>query len=166
MSIIAACLPCLARRQRQPIHREGGEKQPLLIAPKESQSWYDVRTQEDTPLAKDILAILLSSNTEPREVIRDRLRNEHRIRTASFYSNLAERILEGLKTALESGSAKGAAIEEAYKVVKAQAEVFIKKHPILTEVALTLIALGVLYLLLPWVIEYLGFSELGPIEGM
>lgn len=117
-------------------------------------------------LAKDILAILLSSDADPREVIRHRLRNDHRIRTASFYSNLAERILEGLKTALESGAAMGAVIEDACKIVKAEADRFIKKHPLLADVAITLIALGILYLLLPWVIEYLGFSELGPIEGL
>lgn len=38
---------------------------------------------------------------------------------------------------------------------------FARDHPAYA----TLIALGVLAILTPWVIEALGFSELGPVEG-
>lgn len=40
-------------------------------------------------------------------------------------------------------------------------EGFVKEHPVFV----TVIALGVLVMLTPWVLEVLGFAELGPVEG-
>ena len=44
-------------------------------------------------------------------------------------------------------------------------EEFAGEHPVLTGVFCAVVALGVLYLLWPVIIEALGFGELGPIEG-
>lgn len=42
---------------------------------------------------------------------------------------------------------------------------FAKDHPEATAVFCTLVAIGVLVFVAPWVIEAVGFGELGPIEG-
>ncbi len=53
-------------------------------------------------------------------------------------------------------------LKEAYDKAVAAAVGFARDHPVWT----TLIAIGILVVLLPWVLEGLGFGELGPIEGM
>jgi hypothetical protein len=39
---------------------------------------------------------------------------------------------------------------------------FAKDHPVYA----TLITLGILAILMPWALEFLGFGDLGPIEGL
>ena len=72
------------------------------------------------------------------------------------------RKLEPLKAPMQEAKNKA---WEAYKAT----EGFAADHPIATEVLCTVIALGVLAVLLPYVVETLGFwfgfGELGPIEG-
>ena len=41
-----------------------------------------------------------------------------------------------------------------------------KEHPFAIAVCVTIIAIGVLVILAPFVVEMLGFGELGPLEGM
>ena len=60
------------------------------------------------------------------------------------------------------------ALKEAYDKACDAAkaiEGFAAEHPIATAVFCTVIALGVLVILAPYVLEALGFAELGPIEG-
>lgn len=87
------------------------------------------------------------------------------IHTTGWYSAIAPFILSGMKKAIESGFTLGKAMDEAVKCARAAAEVFVREHPIWAGVIVTIIALGALYLLLPWVIEALGFAELGPVAG-
>ena len=44
-------------------------------------------------------------------------------------------------------------------------EGFAAEHPLATEVLITVIALGILVELAPYVLGWLGFAELGPVEG-
>jgi hypothetical protein len=78
---------------------------------------------------------------------------------------LAEKVLEKLGAALQGAHDKlGPAIREAYHKawdVANDIEGFVIQHPVFC----TVIALGVLVAIAPWVIEALGFAELGPIEG-
>lgn len=78
---------------------------------------------------------------------------------------LAEKVLEILGAALQGAHDKlGPAIRDAYNKAWAVAngiEGFVIKHPVMS----TIIALGVLVVVAPWVIEALGFAELGPVEG-
>lgn len=53
-------------------------------------------------------------------------------------------------------------LKKAYDDAVAAAVGFAREHPVWT----TLIALGILVILLPWVIEALGFGEAGPVAGM
>ncbi|KIW95157.1 uncharacterized protein Z519_03741 [Cladophialophora bantiana CBS 173.52] len=57
------------------------------------------------------------------------------------------------------------AIKKAYDKAYDIASEFTRDHPVLAAAILTLVAIGILVYLAPWVIEALGFGELGPIEG-
>ena len=75
-------------------------------------------------------------------------------------------MLEKLGAALQGAHDKlGAAVRDAYhKAWQTANEIagFVIQHP----VKCTVIALGVLVIIAPWVIEALGFAELGPVEGV
>ncbi|CAO2650958.1 Nn.00g092550.m01.CDS01 [Neocucurbitaria sp. VM-36] len=79
--------------------------------------------------------------------------------------NIAQWVLEKLSLALQNGHEKlGPAVRDAYHKaweVARSTEGFVIEHPIMC----TIIALGVLVVIAPWVLEALGFAELGPIEG-
>lgn len=87
------------------------------------------------------------------------------VSATSWTESLARRILDGIVSALDSGKVLVGAMKETYDKVRLVAEDFVAKHPILTEVIVTVIAIGILAMLVPWAVEALGFGELGPIEG-
>ena len=85
---------------------------------------------------------------------------------------LAKKILAALEAVLKAGKQLSAAMQEAYdKAYDAfqKTEGFAADHPMATEVLCTVIALGILVVLAPYVVELLGFcagfGELGPVEG-
>jgi ElaB/YqjD/DUF883 family membrane-anchored ribosome-binding protein len=77
---------------------------------------------------------------------------------------IAVSILAMLENILKAGSPLGQAMKEAYdkacEAAKSLGE-FIHDHPIW----FTIIALGILVILAPAVLEALGFGALGPVEG-
>ncbi|KAL9589216.1 MAG: hypothetical protein Q9179_007988, partial [Wetmoreana sp. 5 TL-2023] len=87
----------------------------------------------------------------------------------SWSSYLAQKILAGLEAALKAGREMMPAMKTAYEKSVGAAvkefKAFAIEHPILTGVFLTVVAIGVLVLLVPWAVEALGFAELGPVEG-
>ncbi|KAF2274517.1 uncharacterized protein EI97DRAFT_101126 [Westerdykella ornata] len=87
------------------------------------------------------------------------------IGTKNWYSTIAEYVLHGMEIAIEKGLTFGQAMESAVERARVGAEEFVREHPIWAGVILTVIALGALYLLAPWIIEALGFTELGPLAG-
>ncbi len=88
---------------------------------------------------------------------------------------LAENILKSLEIALKEGREKmGPALAQAYSSAVEIAEEefydlfeYVKDHPleVAATVVISILAFGVLVALMPWVLELLGFGELGPIEG-
>lgn len=81
---------------------------------------------------------------------------------------LADKIRQGMEAALRAGKEMSAAMAVAYDKACEAAKVFehfTEDHPLATAVFVTLIAIGVLAIMAPYVIELLGFGELGPIEG-
>jgi ElaB/YqjD/DUF883 family membrane-anchored ribosome-binding protein len=79
--------------------------------------------------------------------------------------HLAEWVLEKLSAALQSAHERlGPVVREAYQRAWEAArsiEGFVVEHPVFC----TVIALGVLVTVAPWVLEALGFAALGPVEG-
>lgn len=70
-------------------------------------------------------------------------------------------ILNALENALKNGTAMGQVMKEAFDKATDAAISFARDHPVYC----TIIALGILVVLAPWVLEAVGFGELGPIEG-
>ena len=88
--------------------------------------------------------------------------------TGGWSEYLAAKALTALEAGLKAGKPLSAAMQEAYdKACEAleATEGFAADHPIATEVLITVIALGILVELAPYVLGLLGFAELGPIEG-
>ncbi|KAL4990810.1 hypothetical protein BDW68DRAFT_174547 [Aspergillus falconensis] len=83
------------------------------------------------------------------------------ISTTSWAEALAKATLRGLENAIKAGAKMARAATDAVTQAKEAAVGFATGHPVYA----TLIALGVLAVLTPWILEVLGFGELGPIEG-
>ncbi|KAF2023903.1 hypothetical protein EK21DRAFT_79878 [Setomelanomma holmii] len=85
--------------------------------------------------------------------------------TYGWKENVANWVLEKLSRALEESHEKlGPTIRAAYRKaieVAMSIEGFVVEHPVFC----TIIALGVLALIVPWVLGALGFGELGLVEG-
>lgn len=56
------------------------------------------------------------------------------------------------------------AYQKASEAVNATVE-FAGKHPLWTAAVVAIVAFGILVLLAPYLLEALGFAELGPVEG-
>jgi hypothetical protein len=82
---------------------------------------------------------------------------------------IAQQVLAGLEAVLKEGQEKmGPAMAQAFDSVSEAADKvfqFAKDHPVATAGLLTILAVGVLVVLAPVVVEALGFAELGPVEG-
>ncbi|QSZ36353.1 hypothetical protein DSL72_006229 [Monilinia vaccinii-corymbosi] len=93
---------------------------------------------------------------------------ESTIHTYGWYDGFAASILAALENAIRRGQEMAPAMKSAY--VKAIAGVkkikeWAEAHPEMAAVIVTLVAIGVLALLTPWLMGYLGFAEEGIVEG-
>lgn len=117
-------------------------------------------------IADEVIQIIKSS--EKRGVaLQSRIKDT--VDTQGWTQNIAEAILNKLKQIIQQGQKDmGPVLREAIDSTTVIAEKvfeFAKDHPNATAVFCTIVALGVLVLIAPWIIEALGFGELGPIEG-
>lgn len=83
----------------------------------------------------------------------------------NWTQSLAQRLLDGLIHALNSSAQMSGAMKDAFDKSSAAAEMYVKEHPVLTKVVVTVVAIGILAILVPWAVEALGFAELGPVAG-
>lgn len=89
---------------------------------------------------------------------------EEIIRTNSWRQNFAKAVFEAMQHAIEPARPMGDALREVYEKVACvvySVEGLVRDHPVVC----ALIALGILVLLAPWVVEALGFAEGGILEG-
>ncbi len=125
-----------------------------------SDDSYDHRDSVDVA-ADDFVSAILTAEKPGGDLDRQ-LGLTVRAASWDWQESFAKAVLGKLEVALRTGVEIGLAATEAVGKAVAAVEGFAKEHP----VYFTLIALAVLVLLSPWVIEALGFGELGPIEGM
>ncbi|KAI3012023.1 hypothetical protein CBS147346_938 [Aspergillus niger] len=114
----------------------------------------DART---SAVASDIVNILLTGET--REAIQKGVKEQ--VDANGWSDSIAQAILHGLNDAIKAGAEMAGPAADALNKAKEAAADFAKEHPVFT----ILLALGVLAALAPWVLEVLGFGELGPIAG-
>ena len=119
-------------------------------------------SEEDDRLASDIIDIIFTAE-KPGKAIKAQLNGT--MHTDSWYEGIAKRILNHLIAALNSGRAMGAAMKDAFDRASAAADKFVREHPVFAAAIVTVVAVGILVLLVPWVIEALGFGEFGPAAG-
>lgn len=112
----------------------------------------------DAEVAKDVIQILRTTEKGGKGL---KSKLDDAVSTTGWTESLAQAILAALATEVQSLSSASEVFKDAVAQAKTEAFDFVKDHPIF----FTIIALGVLVLLMPWVISALGFGELGPIEG-
>ncbi|KAL4745728.1 hypothetical protein BDW72DRAFT_186168 [Aspergillus terricola var. indicus] len=108
-------------------------------------------------IASDIVTKILTADS--LDTLHKELNDQ--ISTTSWTEALAKATLQGPENAIQAGAKMAKATADAVAQAKEAAVGFATEHPVYA----MLIALGVLAVLTPWVLEVLGFGELGPIEG-
>lgn len=134
---IITCLPCLAL---------------------ESEVNNFANTCEDDRIAQEVMHVLERAE-KPGESVHAQVSNI--VHTTNWTESLAKCLLDKLVSAIKEGRIITGALKEAMSKAAEAATEFAKEHPVYA----TLIALGILVVLLPWVIEALGFTEIGPAAG-
>jgi hypothetical protein len=140
-------------------HYDVLEEQPSFGYPSEKTQ----HPQSTQSLAEDVLSTLYAADINDKHLMKQRLQDV--VRETGWYENLAVSVLNGLENALKEGAPMNQAMKDPYdKAVQVIRKVwgFVEGHPLF----FTLLALGILVILMPWAVEVLGFGELGPIEGM
>jgi hypothetical protein len=118
-------------------------------------------TKDDVKIAADIIDIIYNSEKGGEE-LKQQLQNT--IYAYSWTENLGKAVLNALDAALREGRAMSPALKEAHNKACAAADAvggFVKEHPVFC----TVVVLGILVLLMPWVIEAIGFAAEGPVAG-
>ncbi len=137
------------------------------ISNEQQEIAYDVKTPParltDEEVASSILSLLSTAEKPGRDL---ELRVQDLVRTSGWSEGLAKRILDGLVDQLNAASTLAGALKEAFDKAYEVAHQWVLEHPVLTEVLVTIVAIGILAILVPWAVEALGFAELGPVEGM
>ncbi|KAL4791041.1 hypothetical protein BDV19DRAFT_371361 [Aspergillus venezuelensis] len=114
-------------------------------------------TKNDDQIVSDIITAIL--NAQDAYSLHKEL--SAKITTTSWTENIAKATLNGLTKAITTGAKMARAASDAMDKAEEAAVGFATEHPVYA----TLIALGILAILTPFVLEILGFGELGPIEG-
>ncbi|KAF2811207.1 uncharacterized protein BDZ99DRAFT_415695 [Mytilinidion resinicola] len=158
-TLLQTLLPCLSPRRRR-------TTSPLTYTP-------DIKLStdpapEDEAMASRLLTTLLRAE-KPGKTLQESLQHDldltGEVRTQGWYETVAAKLLAGMERAIEDGKAIGGAVGEVLTHARTFAADFIREHPVYTAVIVTIVALGVLYLLWPWVVSALGFGEAGPVAG-
>ena len=143
-----AILDCLGLGRSA--HYDVLEEQPALGFPHEKAQ----HPQTTQSLAEDVLSTLYAADINDEDL---RQRIQDVVRETGWYESLAVLVLHGLENALKAGAPMGQGIKNAHeKAAQVVGDVwgYMKEHPVF----FTLVALGIFVILLPWVIELLGFS--------
>ncbi|KAF2751051.1 hypothetical protein M011DRAFT_396104 [Sporormia fimetaria CBS 119925] len=145
---LSSCFPCYADRDDNvyPV-----DKAPLNPT--------EPLTAEE--IATELVDAILSAEKGGRELF---LKLDNIVNPTGWSERVAEWLLVKLEAALRVANKLSPYVKDAYdkacEAAKAT-EGFVLDHPVFC----TVIALGVLVIIAPWVIEALGFAELGPVEG-
>lgn len=144
------------------------EHGPLLE--KSHLSTFTTRTRTPDEVAADIVDLLRNAEKNNCQLKRD-LDGIVSTTSGGWTLCVAKGIFNKLAKLLLSNDnceKMGTAINDALMKVEEIAQVtfdFARDHPVAVEVFCTILAIGVLWLMLPWVLEVLGFAAEGPVAG-
>lgn len=117
-------------------------------------------TFDDTQTASEFIELLRSAPT--LGAFRDSL--SEGFHATSWTSSLALAILHAIEGAINANIPLGP-IQEAVERARKDVDSWVAEHPVMAKVIVTIVALGVLAYITPWVLEALGFASLGPRLG-
>lgn len=124
-------------------------------------------SQSREAIVADVITILRSAEKQGL-VLTQQL--DDAVEAEGWTEWIAEKVLDGVMNVLKEGREKmGPAMVEAYDKACEAADVlfqFAQDHPLATAGLLAIVAVGVLVILAPTIVEVLGFAEFGPVEGM
>jgi hypothetical protein len=130
---------------------------------------YRNATYQDHPskveLADQIVAKLFAADKNDAILKADL---QSTIHTYGWYDGFAAAVLAALESAIRLGVETGPAMKSSYeKAVEgvSKVEEWAGEHPEMAAVLVTLIALGVLAIMTPWLMAWLGFAEEGIVES-
>ncbi|KAI4906336.1 hypothetical protein J4E90_010681 [Alternaria incomplexa] len=152
-----ACFPCGTEEPEHTTYPD--EKVALLSAATSNTHPTDEVTDE---IADSVVEKLLTTRLTGAHL---RMHLDALVGPSGWRTTLAQHILSRLTTALRAshealGPTISTACDKAWEAAQS-IEGFVIEHPVMC----TVIALGVLAIVAPWVLEALGFAELGPVEG-
>lgn len=147
MDILAAILNCTCG----PVQQHDLDEKSVTIRGTNPR-----RSNEDITI--EVVNILRTAEKDGHDLKR---KFDDAVGTTGWTEDIAIAILGALEQALNDTATVGQVMKEALEKAAHEAYEFAREHPVFC----TVLALGVLVLLAPWVIEALGFGELGPIEG-
>jgi hypothetical protein len=174
MTVLAAILECLSLTGGSPADIPGPSSRstlPLLVVSSPDEKHHLPSPHKtDADLAAEFVSILRTAEKLGPSLHR-RLHSAVGT-TRTWTETLARAVLDGLVEIIREGGREkmGPAMAEALRRVEDEADAafrFAGEHP--AEVLaglLVIVAVGVLAVMMaPWVVEALGFAELGPVEG-
>jgi len=129
-----------------------------LVNEKADPNHTDKDRRTTQAVATDVLNVLRDAEKNGRDLKRA---FQNIVGEYGSTEKVATAILSGVEKILKNGAPMAQAMKDAFQRATNAAEAFAREHPVYC----TVIALGILVILAPWVIEALGFGELGPIEG-
>ncbi|KNG50033.1 hypothetical protein DDE82_004588 [Stemphylium lycopersici] len=158
LQAIFACLPCSTAPN--PTTTYPSEKTSLTSAYAPANA--DANARPAAEIAQDVTGLLLHTSLEGPAL---RMRLDSMVGSTGWRENVARWVLEKLSLALQKSEGKlGPTVHNAYNRawdVARGIEGFVVEHPVMC----TVIAFGVLAIVAPWILELLGFADLGPVEG-
>jgi hypothetical protein len=154
--MLSAIIQCLTSRQTA--------SEPNLTKVDEKIS-LDISIEE---MVNNFLNVLFAAEKSGRD-LEEKLKRT--VQDTSWNSYMAEAIIHAFEEALKKGKAMNEVIKDAFDKSYAEAFAlfheaydFSRDHP-LEAIFTTIVVIGILVLLAPWVLEAVGFGTLGPIEG-
>lgn len=157
MGLFSAIIECI----RGPCG--GNEAAPAL---ERKSSILSMSSRGSDDIAREVIQIILTAEKRGSDL---RSRIEDTVDIEGWTEGIAKAILAKLKQVIDAGwKDMGSVMQDAIDSASNSAQdifQFAADHPEATSIFCTLVALGVLILIAPWVVEALGFSQLGPVEG-
>ncbi|KAF8442700.1 hypothetical protein BDZ91DRAFT_687538 [Kalaharituber pfeilii] len=115
------------------------------------------RTSQE--IAADVVSALLHAEKPGREL---ELKLHDIVTTNGWTESIALAVFNGIQEAIQNGAPMGQAMFEACQKATSAAKEFALDHPI---IVCSVLAVGILIILSPWILTVLGFAEAGPVEG-
>ncbi|KAJ4419063.1 hypothetical protein N0V82_005186 [Gnomoniopsis sp. IMI 355080] len=125
--------------------------------------------RRDDEAAADVIALLRGAEKNDRR-LKSKLNEIVGIESGSWALSVAKAIFSKLVELLltndtgKMGNAINDALQKVDEVARAIYD-FLRDHPLAVEVFCMILAIGILWFMLPWVLEVLGFAAEGPVAG-